>query len=81
MTEATKERVGAVLLSGAREGEIVLLDPEVVAAAESTADQAALGSLGEALDHLNAVLDRFIAAVRASADEYAAAADRLEQDE
>jgi uncharacterized protein YukE len=36
--------------------------------------------LNKALDTLNATLDRFIAAIRASADNYATAAQRMERE-
>jgi hypothetical protein len=57
----------------------VLLDPEVVSQAPAAADRTTLAAIEEALDRLNVTLDRFIAAVRNSADDYAAAAARLEQ--
>jgi hypothetical protein len=76
---AREQPVEAVIVSGAREGDVVLLDPEVVSRAPAAEDPAALALLNSALDRLNTSLDRFVAAVCQSADEYAGAADRLER--
>jgi hypothetical protein len=79
LTPTTETRVEAVVISGPREGDIVLLDPEVVSQAPVAEETAMLTVLDEALDRLNATLDRFVAAIRSSADDYAAAATRLER--
>jgi hypothetical protein len=81
MAQTTDDRIGAVVMSGPREGEVVLLDPEVVLQAPSADDVDALAVLNTALDSLNTALDRFIAAVKTSADDYASAAERLERAE
>jgi hypothetical protein len=79
MIQAAKEGVGAVVLSGPREGEVVLLDPEVVSQAPEAEDGAALAILNEALDTLNASLDRLVTSINRSADDYLAAAERMER--
>jgi hypothetical protein len=53
-------------------------DPEAGARLENAMDEGSLISLNAALDHLNEMLDRFIDLVRASADDYSAAADRMD---
>jgi hypothetical protein len=80
MATVTEERVSAVVISGPREGEVVLLGPEVVSQAPTAEDVESLTMLNKALDTLNATLDRFIAAIRASADNYATAAQRMERE-
>ncbi|MCS6859694.1 MAG: hypothetical protein NZT92_05170 [Abditibacteriales bacterium] len=79
MTTVTEERVSAVVISGPRKGEVVLLDPEVVSQAPVAEDVESLTMLNKALDTLNVALDRFIAAIRASANDYAVAAQRMER--
>jgi len=78
MRETTEESIGAIVLSGPREGEVVLLDPEVVAQAPA-ADALHAVPLNDALDALNAALERLIASVRTSADDYAEAVRRIER--
>ncbi|MDQ3812464.1 MAG: hypothetical protein M3347_00780 [Armatimonadota bacterium] len=75
-TPLVEERVRAVVVSGPSEGQVVLLDPEVVSQAP-TAEDESLQTLNAALETLNSTLDRFVAAVRASADDYATAAERM----
>jgi hypothetical protein len=79
LTPTTEKHVEAVVITGSREGDVVLLDADVVSRAPAAEDPAMLAMLDEALDRLNSALDRFVAAVRDSADDYAAAAERLEQ--
>ncbi len=78
MTRTSHDRVGAMVMSGPREGEVVLLDPEVVSQAPPAEDAEALELLNSALDTLNTALDRLISSVRTSADDYAAASARME---
>jgi hypothetical protein len=78
LTQTAEERVGAVVISGPREGEVVLLDPDVISQAPSAHEMESITTLNSALDDLNAALDRFLVALKASADDYAAASARLE---
>jgi hypothetical protein len=80
MTQIAEDKGGAVVLSGPCEGEVVLLDPEVVSQAPEDEEGAALALLNEALDTLNASLDRLIAGIQTNIDHYTAAAARLERD-
>ena len=77
MATELAEPVRAVVVSGPSEGKVVLLDPEWVAHAPEASDDE-FAALNEALRQLDSALDRFIGAVRASADDYAAAARRME---
>jgi hypothetical protein len=79
MAQTVSEPVGAVVISGPRQGEVVLLDPDVVLQAAPAEELESITALNEELDRLNAVLDRFLQAVKTSADDYKAAAKRLEQ--
>ncbi|MBI3921209.1 MAG: hypothetical protein HY318_07315 [Armatimonadetes bacterium] len=78
MVQAIGEAVSAVVISGMREGEVLLLDPRVVSQAPTAEGVESIVLLNDALDTLNAALDRWISGTRASAHDYVAAAERLE---
>ena len=79
MSVTAPERVEVMVMSGPREGEVLLLPSDVVSEAPGLASEAGLEQLGAALDQLSEVLERFTDRVRESAASYSAAADRLER--
>ncbi|MCS6862272.1 MAG: hypothetical protein NZT92_18360 [Abditibacteriales bacterium] len=75
----TEERIGAVIMTGPRQGEVVLLEPDVVANAPTAKDEELEEKFKAALADLRVALDRLIAAVKTSADDYEAMVDRWER--
>lgn len=75
----TEERVSAVIVSGSRQGEVVLLEPDVAANAPTADDTELAEKFHSALTDLPSALDRLIKAVKASADDYETMVRRWEQ--